>query len=71
VDGANVQGGTMLSENLAHYIALIVTEKKYGVGHTRKILQFELDRHLRERTQETVEEHPADALRESTIYPLP
>jgi ABC-2 type transport system permease protein len=56
VNGANVQGSTMLSESLAHYSALMVTEKKYGVGHTRKILQFELDRYLRERTQETVEE---------------
>lgn len=56
VDGANVQGSTMLSESLAHYSALMVTEKKYGMGHARKILQFELDRYLRERTLETVEE---------------
>jgi ABC-2 type transport system permease protein len=58
VFGANVQGNTLLSESLAHYSALRVTEEKYGKIHSRKILQFELDRYLRERTEESVAEMP-------------
>ena len=48
----------MLSESLAHYSALRVTENKYGKVHSRKILQFELDRYFRERTAELVAEMP-------------
>ncbi len=58
VVGANVQGNTLLSESLAHYSALRVTENKYGKTKSRKILQFELDRYLRERTTEIIEELP-------------
>jgi len=58
VDGANVQGNTLLSESLAHYSALRVSENKYGKLHSRKILSFELDRYLRERTEELVAEMP-------------
>jgi ABC-2 type transport system permease protein len=58
VDGANVQGSTLLSESLAHYSALRVTQKRYGEAHSRRILNFELDRYLRERTEELIEELP-------------
>jgi ABC-2 type transport system permease protein len=58
VMGADVQGNTMLSESLAHYSALRVTENRYGKIHSRKILLFELDRYLRERTQELIAELP-------------
>ena len=58
VDGANVQGSTLLSESLAHYSALQVTQQRYGEAHSRRILNFELDRYLRERTEELIEELP-------------
>jgi ABC-2 type transport system permease protein len=56
VSGANVQGGSLLSESLAHYSALRVTQNRYGDMAARKILRVELDRYLRERTSELIEE---------------
>lgn len=58
VDGANVQGSTMIVETLAQYSALMLTEKKYGQTKLRGILKLELDRYLRGRTNELVEELP-------------
>ncbi|NNF46831.1 MAG: hypothetical protein HKN69_08680, partial [Desulfofustis sp.] len=58
VDGANVQGSTVITETLAQYSALMLTCKKYGDKKLRSILRFELDRYLRGRTQELVEELP-------------
>jgi len=58
VDGANVQGSTVISETLAQYSALMLTRKKYGDKKLRTILRFELDRYLRGRTLELVEELP-------------
>jgi ABC-2 type transport system permease protein len=58
VDGANVQGSTMIVETLAQYSALMLTRQKYGDKKLRGILRYELDRYLRGRTNELVEELP-------------
>ena len=56
--GANQQGSTMLSESFAQYSALLVMEKLYGKEQIRKFLKFELDRYLRSRGAELIEELP-------------
>ncbi|MBT9459764.1 MAG: aminopeptidase [Burkholderiaceae bacterium] len=56
--GADKQGATLLSESFAQYSALLVMEKLYGRDQLRKFLKLELDRYLRERAGEAVEELP-------------
>ena len=56
--GAEKQGMTMLSETFAQYSALLVMEKLYGKEQIRKFLKGELDRYLRSRGGEVVEELP-------------
>lgn len=56
--GADMQGATALSETLAQYSALLVMEQTYGQTGIRKFLKFELDRYLRSRGAELVEELP-------------
>jgi ABC-2 type transport system permease protein len=56
--GADKQGMTMLSESFAQYSALLVMEKLYGKEQIRKFLKSELDRYLRNRGAEVVEELP-------------
>lgn len=56
--GANMQGGTMLSETLAQYSALMVMKKLYGEDKIRRFLKYELDRYLRDRGGEAIEEQP-------------
>jgi aminopeptidase N len=58
VIGADVQGSTMIVESLAQYSALMVMEKKYGREHMRRFLKYELDRYLRGRGGEAIEELP-------------
>lgn len=58
VIGANVQGQTLLMESLSQYSALMVMEKEYGREHMRRFLRYELDRYLRGRGGELVEELP-------------
>ena len=58
VIGANMQGGTLLSETLAQYSALMVMEKEYGRDQMRKFLEYEMDRYLRSRGQELLKERP-------------
>jgi aminopeptidase N len=58
VIGADMQGMTMLSETLAQYSALMIMEKMYGPEQIRKFLKFELDRYLRSRGGEVIEELP-------------
>jgi len=58
VIGAGVQGQDMLSESLSQYSALMVMEKEYGREKMRKFLKYELDRYLRGRGGELVEEQP-------------
>jgi len=56
--GADMQGATMLTETLAQYSALMVMEKLYGRDQIRRFLKFELDRYLRSRGGEAIEELP-------------
>ncbi len=58
VMGGNVQGSTMLVETMAQYSALMVMEKEYGKEKMRRFLKFELDRYLRNRGGELIEEMP-------------
>lgn len=56
--GADMQGATVLSETLAQYSALMVMERMYGEAQIRKFLKYELDRYLRARGGEVLEELP-------------
>ncbi|RHW75137.1 M1 family aminopeptidase [Colwellia sp. RSH04] len=58
VGAANVQGSAIISESLSQYSALMVMEKKYGKEKIRKFLKYELDRYLRGRSVEFLEEMP-------------
>ncbi|ACG77481.1 aminopeptidase N [Phenylobacterium zucineum HLK1] len=58
VIGADMQGGTVLSETLAQYSALMVMEKTYGQDAIRRFLKRELDTYLRSRGGEAIEELP-------------
>lgn len=58
VVGADMQGSTALSETLAQYSALMVMERKYGPDKIRRFLKYELDRYLRSRGMERLEEQP-------------
>ncbi len=52
------QGSTMLVESFAQYSALLVMERLYGKEQMRRFLKYELDRYLRSRGGEVVEELP-------------
>jgi ABC-2 type transport system permease protein len=52
------QGATMLVESFAQYSALLVMERLYGRDQLRRFLKYELDRYLRARGSEVVEELP-------------
>ena len=67
VIGAFMQGVTMLDETFAQYSALMVQEQEYGAPQMRKFLKYELDRYLRGRAGEVVEEMPL-ALNENQQY---
>jgi hypothetical protein len=58
VIGADRQGSTFLSESFAQYGALLVMEKLYGREQIRRFLKYELDRYLRARGGERLEELP-------------
>jgi ABC-2 type transport system permease protein len=58
VIGADQQGSTMLSESFAQYSALLVMERLQGRHGIRKFLKYELDRYLRSRGGELIEEQP-------------
>lgn len=55
---ADMQGGTVLVETLAQYSALMVMKDLYGEDQIRRFLKYELDRYLRARGTEAVEELP-------------
>jgi hypothetical protein len=65
--GARVKGVTMLDESLAQYSALMVMKHLYGPTRMRKFLKYELDRYLRGRAGERLEEEPL-ALVENQPY---
>ncbi len=58
VVGAAMQGGTLTSETLAQYSALMVMKKLYGADQIRRFLKHELDQYLSSRKGEAVEELP-------------
>jgi hypothetical protein len=43
------RGEGMLSESLANYSAMMVTEKTFGLQAARQVYAFQLDRYLRQR----------------------
>lgn len=55
---AAVQGGTMLSETLSQYSALMVMKRIYGPDQIRRFLKYELDAYLAGRAGEKKEELP-------------
>jgi hypothetical protein len=58
VMGGDVQGGTLLSETLAQYSALMVMKQKYGEAKMQKFLAYEMDRYLGGRAFEQKKELP-------------
>ena len=58
VISSDQQGATMLVESFAQYSALLVMEKMYGREQVRRFLKYELDRYLRSRGGEIIEELP-------------
>jgi len=58
VIGADQQGGTLTSETLAQYSALMVMKHLYGPEKIRRFLKYELDAYLRGRQNDVVEEVP-------------
>ena len=58
VIGADMQGGTLTSETLAQYSALMVMKHLYGPDKIRRFLKYELDSYLSNRKGEVVEELP-------------
>lgn len=58
VMGGNVQGGTLLSETLAQYSALMVMKQKYGEAKMQKFLAYEMDQYLAGRAFEQKKELP-------------
>jgi ABC-2 type transport system permease protein len=60
VMSAEMQGMTLLVETLAQYSALMVMERLYGPDQIRRFLKFELDRYLRSRGGEAIEELPLE-----------
>jgi ABC-2 type transport system permease protein len=55
VRGAAVRGAEFLSESLANYSAMMVTEKTYGRDAGRSVYGFQLDRYLRGRASQSHE----------------
>ena len=56
--GANTRGGTVLSETLAEYSALMVMKQSFGPAKIRRFLRYDLERYLRGRTMESRREVP-------------
>lgn len=60
VIGADMQGGTLTSETLAQYSALMVMKHRFGPDQIRRFLKYELDSYLSNRKGEAVEELPLE-----------
>lgn len=58
VTDAPVQGGTMLTETMSQYSALMVMREQYGELRMRDFMEFEMDRYLRGRATESKKEEP-------------
>ena len=57
---ADMQGGTFGIETLAQYSALMTMEHLYGRDQIRRFLKYELDRYLKSRGGDPIEELPLD-----------
>ncbi len=55
---AGVQGQSMIVESLAQYSSLMMMERRFGRARMRRFLKYELDRYLRRRGGELLEELP-------------
>ncbi|MFC1850446.1 ABC transporter permease/M1 family aminopeptidase [candidate division CSSED10-310 bacterium] len=55
---ARVEGAYFITETLACYSSIMVMKQKYGETKVRRILQFELDKYLKGRSEESREEVP-------------
>ncbi|HSJ13359.1 MAG TPA: M1 family aminopeptidase [Longimicrobiales bacterium] len=71
---AGVRGAGFLSESLANYSAMMVTEKTYGLEMARRVYGFQLERYLRGRATQArevplveVEDQPYIAYRKGAI----
>ena len=51
VTGAAGVRGQGMSESLANYSAMMVTETRYGLGAARRVYDFQMDRYLRRRAE--------------------
>lgn len=60
VTEARVQGNAMLSETMSQYSALMVMKQEYPPEMMQKFLKHELDRYLRGRRSETLQERPLE-----------
>lgn len=74
VPGAYVAGHGFLSESLANYCAMVLTEKTYGLEAARKIYRFQMERYLSGRASQSrevpaldVEDQPYIAYRKGAI----
>ena len=74
VRGAPVRGAAFLSESLANYSAMVVTEKTYGQEAGRRVYGFQMERYLRGRATQSrevpvleVEDQPYIAYRKGAI----
>ncbi|MEO7494031.1 MAG: M1 family aminopeptidase [Massilia sp.] len=56
--GASTRGGTVLSETLAEYTALMVMKHTFGPDQMRRFLRYDLDQYLMGRAQENKKELP-------------
>jgi aminopeptidase N len=56
--GGNVQGGTLMSETLSQYAAMMVMKHAYGEEKMKKYLKYELNSYLTGRTAERKKEVP-------------
>lgn len=53
--GAQVRGHAFLSESLANYSAMMVTEKEYGPAAAREVYDFQMERYLHGRATQSRE----------------
>jgi len=74
VGGPPVRGAAFLSESLANYSAMMVTEKTYGLEAARKVYDFYMERYLRGRATQArevpvleVEDQPYIAYRKGAL----
>lgn len=74
VRGSPVRGAAFLSESLANYSAMLVTEKTYGPEAGRRVYGFQMERYLRGRATQSrevpmleVEDQPYIAYRKGAL----